>query len=252
MNKYNFESYNNQSKEAPIIILHGWGGSIKSLHHLSKNLSQELNHPIYSLELPGFGKTDMYKDVMNISDYGKYIKDFIKSLKLKSVILIGHSFGGKTSIYLTIEKELSIKKLVLINSSGLKPNNSFKKSISKFATKVTPKKLKKNKLIKNTVYKYILRERDYLNAGKLKVSLSTVVEEHFDDNISKINIPTLIVWGENDNYVPVWMGEKLEKNIKNSKLVIVPNATHGLPLKQPKLVAEIVGKWITDLENINL
>lgn len=241
---YNFSVENADSSLSPFLLVHGWGGTINSLSSLQHCLAKDSKHPVYNLELPGFGKTEISKDSFSTSDYASFISGFIDSKKLKNVVLIGHSFGGKSSIALVVDGTPNIERLILINSSGLKPNNTIKKNISKIISNSIPEKIKTNSDIQKFVYKYILRESDYLNAGKLKTTLSKVVEEHYDDKLGAINIPTLIIWAEHDTYVPVWMGYKLKKDILNSKLIVVPDSTHGLPLHKPEIVSQIITSWV--------
>lgn len=241
---YNFKLINKDSKTTPILLLHGWGGSIESLAKLQEELGKHVENPIFNLELPGFGKTPLIEGIAGTREYAKFVQDFLHEQKIDEVILIGHSFGGKISIELAISKKIRIKKLILINASGVEPKNSIKKSLNKFLTNLVPDKLKNWEMLRELYYKKILRERDYLTAGKLKQSLSKIVEEHYQDKLSEIDVHTLIIWGELDSYVPLWMGRLMEQKIKLSKLVVVPEATHGLPLKQPQLTAEIIEGWL--------
>jgi pimeloyl-ACP methyl ester carboxylesterase len=242
----NYKLLNEQSKKTPILLLHGWGGSIESLSPLQDELAKELENPIYNLELPGFGSTPLLDGVAGTHDYATYVSNFLKEKKISEVILIGHSFGGKISIDIVTTKLFRVKQLVLINASGVEPKNTTKKTINKFLAGLIPQKLKDWEKLREIYYKKVLGERDYLTAGKLKESLSKIVEEHYQDKLELINIPTLIVWGELDSYVPLWMGRLFEETIRLSKLIVVPDATHGLPLKQPKITSELVSKWLNE------
>lgn len=241
---YNYQKFNSGSKLVPIVIIHGWGGSIDSLSKLSAHIAKDSENPIFNLELPGFGSTELPNEIMTTPDYSDFVINFLKEKNLKNPILIGHSFGGKIIIDISSNHRTKIDKMVLINSSGLKPNNSLKKTFGKTMSILTPDKIKDNQTIKSVFYKKVLGESDYLNAEGLKDSLSIIVEEHYDEDIKNIDSPTLIIWGENDSYVPLWMGRKLDEDIPNSKLVVVPSATHGLPLKDPKITSELITQWL--------
>ncbi|KXK08293.1 MAG: Pimeloyl-(acyl-carrier protein) methyl ester esterase [candidate division WS6 bacterium OLB21] len=68
--------------------------------------------------------------------------------------------------------------------------------------------------------------------------------KNLDQEIEKIEEDTLIIWGEKDSQTPLWMGKLLSEKIKNSRLEIIENATHGLPIKQPELVANLIYTYI--------
>lgn len=246
--QFNFSLRNKGKNLNPIVLLHGWGGSLESLETLASNLSEKIPNPIYNLELAGFGTTPLSKNPMCTLDYGLFVKDFLEKENLKLPILVGHSFGGKTIIQSMIKNLFAIKKVILVNSSGIHPRNTTKKIISKTVADITPNFIKKNRTIKSLLYKYILRERDYLYAGELEDTFKIVVEEYFDEQIhnafAKYDLKTLLIWSEKDVYTPLWMAKKLHRLIVNSKLQIVAKATHGLPLKEPKKVADTISNWL--------
>lgn len=241
---HNYLEYNSNSTFTPIIVLHGWGGSLQSLTPLSQHLSKLIYHPIYNLELPGFGDTKMTKDVMDTESYAQYVNDFIEAHNLEKIILVGHSFGGKTSIKFTLEYPEKVEKLILINPSGIKPRNSIKKTVFKTVSLLAPSSIKNSKIIRTIFYKKIVKENDYLNAKVLKKSLSKIVNEHYDNVLKEINCTTLLIWSEKDSYVPLWMGELMNSHIPNSKLEIVEGETHGLPLTNPEKTANIISVFL--------
>ena len=59
-----------------------------------------------------------------------------------------------------------------------------------------------------------------------------------------IRTRTLIIWGEEDAFTPVAWAHELHENIKDSVLKIIPNTRHGLPLRNPEVVADEVLKFI--------
>lgn len=243
---HNFSEYNASVNlpQIPVILLHGWGGSLQSLNPLAQELSDKLPFRIINLELPGFGQTVMQSEVMGTEDYAEFVNDFMNDQGIAKAILVGHSFGGKTAINFALNHPDKVENLILINASGVKPKNSAKKFVFKTLTSLTPRKIKDSPLFRKIFYKGIVRENDYLNAGNLKKSLSKIVEEHFDERLKDIRIKTFIIWGAKDTYVPLWMGQFIKSQINNSELKIIEDETHGLPLKQPKLIADLISNFL--------
>ncbi len=240
--------YTQKGSGEDLLLLHGWGGSIDSLSALQETLSR--SYKVTNISLPGFGTSEAPSSTWSLKDYSLFLEELILILKLKRPIIAGHSFGGKISIKFALEFPNLLSKLILINTSGIKPKNTVKKfifgvgsKIIKLVAKPLPSKFKSK--IKEFGYKYIVRERDYLNAGALKGTLKKVLGEHFDEELKLIKTPTLIIWGEFDSYVPVWMGVKIRNLIPNSKFIMVENETHALPIKNPKLVAEFIHTHLT-------
>jgi pimeloyl-ACP methyl ester carboxylesterase len=233
----------------PIILIHGWGGSSKSLIPLAGVLANNGFRTI-TVDLPGFGSSDAPIEALRMNDYVKMLNDLIKRLELKKPILLGHSFGGKISLFFAAKHQNTISKIVLINSSGIKPKKTVRTRLS-YALAKTGKYLSLippfvfiRPAIKYAFYRSIVRERDYYQAKNLKETFRNVVNEHIDGKLNKIINPCLLLWGREDVQTPLYQAEKLHKGLVNSELDIIDGVGHSLPLIQPQLVAEHIIKFV--------
>lgn len=237
-------NYTTKGQGKTVVLLHGWGGSSESLEKLAEELAG--NYQVVNIDLPGFGKSDVPQTPLKVEDYVEYLKEFLEQMKLRKVTLVGHSFGGKVIMLFATKYPKFLESIILINASGLKPKNSLKKTLFIVPTKVLGSIFKLPLLkqlaptLRNIYYKLVVRERDYLNAGPMKETLKVVVNQHFDQQVIKITTPTLLIWGEKDTQTPLWMAKALAKKIQGARLEIVKGATHGLPLKQPGIVANLI------------
>ncbi len=199
-----------------VVLLHGWGQNIQMMDPLGKLLK---NCRITILDLPGFGSSMEPSFAYNISDYASLLHEFLKELKIDNPILIGHSFGGRIAIYYASMYQVS--KLVLFGSPFIKRgNDSLKLKVFK--------NLKKIKFLNNLaeVMKNHLGSEDYKNAsGVMRQILVNTVNTDLSSNASKITCPTLLIWGNNDEAVPVSEAKKLESLINDSALIVL-NGTH--------------------------
>lgn len=233
-----------------VILLHGWGGSINSLANLQELLS-ERNLNVYNMDLPGFGESEKPEQALSMEDFIIYLDRFIKELKIDKPILIGHSFGGKLAMAFSLKKKELISKIILINTSGINPKNSLKRTMFLVPAKIfgvvfnLPGFSKLKPIVRSIFYKLVVRERDYLKASEQQQeTMKNVLKENLDNRIASIDLPTLLVWGEKDTQTPVWMGEKISRLIPGARLEVVKDATHGLPLKQPDIVADIIFNYL--------
>ncbi|GAB4283774.1 MAG: alpha/beta hydrolase [Candidatus Dojkabacteria bacterium] len=228
---------NSTEVKEPLIILHGWGGSNKSLSSLGKELDKLFD--IHLLEMPGHGETPEMDSPWQMRDFAEWLERYIKQKSLNNYHLLGHSFGGKIIFESICSGKVNPKTIILINANGIKPKQTLKVRLLKNASK-NPflKLLVKNDLIRKIFFKFIVREQDYFKAkSNVKESFKLFVEEHYDDKLSKLKVPTFIIWGKDDKVTPLWMGEKIHKAINNSTLVVL-EGTHGLPIHKPKEVAQ--------------
>jgi pimeloyl-ACP methyl ester carboxylesterase len=166
---------------------------------------------VINIDQPGFGSSPPPPQPFSTDDYADCVGEIIQSLSLCSVTVVGHSFGGRIAILLaTLCKE--VKQLVLVSSAGIKPRFSLKKKIRIWRYKRAKKKGK-------DTAKY--GSIDYLSLnGEMKETFVRVVNRHLDKELSKIHVPTLIVWGDEDKETPMYMAKKLKRKIEDSGLVV--------------------------------
>ncbi len=79
-----------------ILLLHGWGQNIEMMKPIGDNFNDRFRITI--LDLPGFGESEEPSSIWNITSYEEMLEDFIKEVKIKKPIIIGHSFGGRLAI----------------------------------------------------------------------------------------------------------------------------------------------------------
>lgn len=216
--KINYVRYGKKSKDT-LVFLHGWGQNIEMMKPVADPFSED--NDIVIIDLPGHGNSDEPTSVYTVYDYVDCVKSLLDSLKIKNPILIGHSFGGKTS--LLYASMYDVKKLVLFAPS-------YKKEIQKVSLKTkmlkTAKKVPGLKKLEGFAKKHI-GSTDYKNASPLmrQILVETV---NFDirDQVGKIKCPTLLIWGTLDEAVDVSGAYELEKLIPDAGVVIYENCTH--------------------------
>jgi pimeloyl-ACP methyl ester carboxylesterase len=192
-----------------VLLMHGFGASSKTVDCLFYFLKNR-GYDVISIDFPGFGQSDEPFG-WSIYDYANCIAEFIQALSLKNVIAVGHSFGGRVGIVLASANK--VDALILIDSAGIKPIRT-----PKYYIKVALYKAKKR--LKLSTKK--AGSEDYRSLSiNMRATFVKVVNEHLDNLLSKITIPTLILWGKNDKDTPVYMAKKINKNIRNSVLFIM-------------------------------
>lgn len=219
------------NRESCFVLLHGWGldkSSFKKLIPLLGNLGE-----VFVFDLPGFGDEPEPREVWGSEDYAQFIKKKLSDLGPKKAIVIGHSFGGRVAIKMAAEYPDLIEKLILINSSGLRKKFSFKRVLGKFnhclgktllLFGIQGKRLKKRLFNK-------FGSQDFLKTkGIMRSVLIKVLQEDLSPSLREINCSTLLIWSQQDQETPLWMGQKMDRLIPQSQLVILPDANHLDPL----------------------
>lgn len=222
----------------PIILLHGWGCNHTTVRSVASCLEDGLR--IFSIDLPGHGKSEEPKDVWGTQDFADIILKFIDILGLENPSLIGHSFGGRTSIAAAAKgSEDKFWKIVLIDSAGIKPKRNLLYYYKVYSYKALKKLLltlwgreEGQKMIDRKLKKS--GSADYLAASpKMRAIMSKCVNEDLKKEMPKIKAPTLLIWGETDTATPIDDAKKMEKLIPDAGLVSFPNCGHYSFLDNP-------------------
>ncbi len=241
-------------KGSAILLLHGWGSNIELFNSMIASLSKE--HIVYALDLPGFGKSEEPKKSMDVSGYVDFVIKFIEKMEIKKVSILGHSFGGRIIIKMANRDNLTFKidRLVLLDSAGIKPKDNGGKTLKsrfyKFSKKVVNTKLVK-KIAPNALEKLKSKfgSEDYKNASPvMREVLVKTVNEDLEPLLKGINYPTLLVWGENDDATPLSDAKIMEREIKDSGLVVVKYGSHYSFLDDPIFVNRVLENFFLDKE----
>lgn len=212
-----------------VVLLHGWGANKETMVPIS-NLIKD-RYRVVLLDLPGFGESEEPEKVYDSFNYAKIVLKFLEKLEIEKAIFIGHSFGGKISSIIASKHPDLVEKLILIDSAGLIPKRGLDYYISVYRYKLGKWIYKninfKNKEKKLKEFQEKYGSDDYKDSsGIMRKILVTVVNENIKPLLKDIKAETLLIWGENDDATPLYMGETFEKEIPESGLVILKDSGH--------------------------
>ena len=212
-----------------IILLHGWGQNIEMMKPLGDNFSDRFRVTI--LDLPGFGESEEPKETWTIDKYEELLEEFIKELKIKKPIVIGHSFGGRLAIRYSARNP--IDKLVLFGSPCIRVNEELPLHVKIL------KGLKKIPGL-NSFGEYMKKyigSRDYKAASPImRQTLVEVVNEDLSKYAREIEEPTLLIWGDHDDEAPLNEAQELEKIMIDAALVVLPGTHYAYLENLPQVV----------------
>jgi len=232
-------SYQVFGEGKPFLILHGWGSNSDRWIEIAEIISKK-GFKVIIPDLPGFGKSEPLDMPWNSNRYINWIEKFLKELNLNEFYLLGHSFGGALASKIAIKYPQRVQKLFLVSAAVVRKKTA-KKDVSAKASKLIKifSFLPYYGLFRKAVYKFIVRKSDYVYVeGVMKETYLNVIAEDMSFQIPFIKVPTIIIWGDKDEFTPPEDAYFIEKHIKNSKLIMIPGADHHLHRKQPEIVAE--------------
>lgn len=218
-------------KGSPLLLLHGWGANIELVRPLAEKLIPA-GYRVYLLDLPGFGQSDPPPRTWTVQDYAAFVIAYLDAHNLEKVFLFGHSFGGRLGLILGAEHPGRLIKMALADSAGVKSPvpplqrlrlgvyKSARKALEKIGAKSISERLRR-------WYGQRYGSADYQNvSGVMRETFVNVVNEDLLPYASRVQVSTLLFWGDHDEDTPLWQGRLLEKTIPDAGLIIHEGAGH--------------------------
>lgn len=231
----------------PVLLLHGWGANRQLMEPIAGRLAAQ-GFECHLFDFPGFGDSDLPPAIWDVPRYAQFVLAYMDHAGLDQVHLIGHSFGGRVSIVLGAEYPSRVSKIVLTDSAGVKPTPSPRMRVYYASRKVifTLLKLPLLSRLEPSVREWF-RQRygspDYKNAGPLAETFKQVVNQDLLDYARRIQAPTLLIWGDQDEDTPIKDAKLLESTIPDAGLVVFEGAGHYAYLERPTDFVRIVAHF---------
>ena len=244
----NYEIHGNGN--STIVFLHGFGASVETWRDIQSPLSK--GNTLIFLDLKGFGLSSKPDDgKYSLEDQAEIVLAFLKAHNLHDITLVGHSYGGAVSIFTYLRDRSGhasgiIRRLVLIDAAAEVQEFPFfidfltKPFINWVVMNLVPSQLEASFILHRLFYdknkvtdERIKRYAEYYDQPGSYNSFVACAEQMVPANpdaisalLKTIAVPTLIIWGANDPAISLEHGQKLHQDIRNSKLVIIPNCGH--------------------------
>lgn len=228
----------------PLIFLHGLFGGLSNWDKVIRKLAN--THRVLVPQLPLL-ELDIRK--ANLESLVDFLKDFKNALGIKSATLVGNSLGGHIALLYTLQHPHRVTSLVLVGSSGLYENsfgNTFPKRgdyeyvRGKVADIFYNKEVVTEELV-NDVYQ---TTRSISNSLKIVNYAKSAQRNNLSEYLSLIQVPTQIIWGENDPVTPQEVGHRFNKAIKNSEFHLIPECGHVPMMETPDTFNDLLASFL--------
>ena len=227
-----------------ILFIHGAGGGQYTWGYQRGFFEKEFN-PII-IELPGHGESGGEGE-KEIGRYAEEVYAFLQTVGVRKAFLVGHSMGGAIVQALALTHSEIIEGIVLVGTGArlrVLPlildgiNTNFKEIIPKIVQYAYSRKAPPN-LIEEGVAQMMKCRPEVLHGDFLACNRFDVMKE-----VEKVDLPTLILCGEDDELTPVLYSQFLQSRIKGSKLAVLPNAGHMVMMESAQAFNEKIREFI--------
>ena len=220
--------------ETPVLLLHGWGCDMSIFTGLMNALKDDAT--IIALDFPAHGESAEPPETWGVGDFARQVKQLLQDCRIDRVNVIAHSFGARVAVYLAATEPQLIDKLVITGGAGVKKPAARKeqgktkwyKRFSRIARALAKAPFLERPMLRlqeRLVRKFGSADYVKLNAA-MRATFVKVIAEDLTPMLSRITAPTLLIWGDNDQETPLWMGQTMEREIKDCGLVVFPGRSH--------------------------
>jgi 2-hydroxy-6-oxonona-2,4-dienedioate hydrolase len=248
-------SYTNSKgsrKKGTLVLLHGIGASADRWSSVAPALSTH-----YQLIIPdivGFGYSDKPTIEYTMDFFVKFFEDFLHRLEVTRLSIIGTSFGGYLATEFTIRNFEKVDKLILAAPAGAM-RTSTRVLDQYIMAALYPTYENANRAFRDMAYEpSVVSEetiRDFMNRMRLPNAkyafMSTLLairdSKDLPGRLTKISVPTLLIWGANDRMIPLAYSREYTE-IPNSQLTIIDNCGHTPFVEKPAEFNHIVLKFL--------
>jgi len=214
---------------APLLFLHGGGGAPRWLPFMGM-LAERFD--VIVPEHPGFGKSETPEWLDTIGDLAFFYLDFIKQLELERVHLVGSSMGGWIAAELAVRSTHDLASLTLIGSVGIHVKGVQKGDIFLWSHERLTRNLFADPKFAEVILAMAVTEEE--QDQRLKNALAVAKlgwqprlhNPHLAKWLHRIDVPTLICWGDSDRLVPPAYGPAFRDLIPGSRLEIFECCGH--------------------------
>lgn len=216
-----------------LLLLHGLFGTASNFDETIHYFKDK-----YKVYLPILPIFQMNVRKLSISSLMEFVRDFVEHFNIKNPHLIGNSLGGHIGLLYVLEYMNEVSTMTLTGSSGLY-ESAFGKSFPRRGDKDFIRRKINLTFYDNDIATEEMVDEIYDITSDTRKCLSMVktaksaIRHNVGDQLSKITVPTLLVWGKQDTITPPFVAEEFREKIQNSRLEFIDKCGHAPMLETP-------------------
>lgn len=228
----------------PLVLLHGLFGALSNFSDLIEHFRH--THKVVVPILPLYDLDLLHTSVTGLA---KFVQQFIDHRGYDQIHLLGNSLGGHVGLVYILSHPKKIKTLILTGSSGLFENamgDSYPKrgDYEYIKAKTAATFYDPAVATKELVDEVFEITNSRIKVIKIIALAKSAIRNNLGEELSQIKVPTLLIWGKNDNVTPPFVAEDFHKLIPNSELAFIDQCGHAPMMEVPKEFNVILEKFL--------
>jgi pimeloyl-ACP methyl ester carboxylesterase len=252
----------------PAIFVHGLGGCWQNWLENLPRLAQDRR--CIALDLPGFSESQMPGQKITIGRFADTVVRWARQVGIdEPADVIGNSMGGFIAAEIAINHAQFVRKIVLCSAAGISITNLRRRPVlttARITAAVTNfvlarrEAMIKRPALRHSLLAYVFRHPTridpdlayHLMSGSGSPgfidALDALTDYDFRDRLGEVKVPVLLVWGKDDNLVPVKDADEFERLIPDARKVIFEDTGHVPMLERPSTFNDLVVEFLAESE----
>ena len=236
--------YIDEGEGEVLLLLHGLFGALSNWSGVINNFSQK-----YRVVIPLMPIYEMPLREAGVPGLTAFIENFVAAKQLDNLTILGNSLGGHIGLVYTLNNISKVKRLVLTGSSGLFEDSMGSTFPKRGNYAYIKERVEVTFYSPETATKELVDEVFSITNSNTKVlriiAIAKSAQRHnMAKDITRITVPTCLIWGLNDTITPPYVAHEFNRLIKNSELHFVDKCSHAPMMEQPEVFNNYLHKFL--------
>ncbi|WP_395503442.1 alpha/beta fold hydrolase [Ectopseudomonas mendocina] len=243
-----------------LVLLHGFAADKDNWLRFSRHLTKD--YRVIALDLPGFGDSDLPPGSYDVGTQAERLANILDAMGIQQAHVLGNSMGGQIAALYAARYPDRVRSLALFANAGIDSPNKSELYQLLIRGEPNPLVVKQPQDFEKLLWfvfveppylpeslKHYLGERSMAKAEHYDLVFKQLVERSIplEPELTKIQAPTLLLWGKQDRVLDVSSIEIMKPLLRNSSVVIMDNVGHAPMLERPEASALLYREFLQSL-----
>lgn len=249
-------TYTDEGQGQTLVLLHGYLETKEVWTRFAKKLSKTFR--VITIDLPGHGKSDVIAKTHSMNLMAETVNNLLLELNIEICTIIGHSMGGYVLLAFAQLFPQKLNRLVLFHSSVYSDTDEKKKNRLREIEFIQQGKL--DLIVNSNLPDTFANENHILFSQTIETMKAMAVKSNPEgvcsilrgmmerndqqEMIKNFKKPMLFIFGRKDNYIPVEVGEKMEKINNKIQLKWLTNSGHMGFVEEEKVSLRVLKRFL--------
>lgn len=250
---------------SPVLLIHGIASSLSTWREVFLPLARE--HDVVALDLPGFGGSEIPKN-LSAESYPGVVTGLMDRLQIPRAAVVGHSMGGAVALQLAASSGERVTRLALVDAAGLDLGPGGQPFLIRAAgwpaVEWTLAHLPLRRVLVRAGLEQVFYDERRVTEERVEeyfaplarpgtaAALASLVRSAdrlapiVPALVPRIRAPTLVLWGREDGWIPVAHAQRFVDLIPGARSVILDHCGHIPQEERPEEVAPVLGQFFRE------